>query len=171
MTGQTKQEVATTAKKGAVQHTATGRFLSPFEEMEQIFDNLVPRGWLRPARWEWPEWGNLGAPFEGRTPKVDVIERDEDILVRAELPGVDKKDLDISVTDNTLTIKASTRTEEEKEEGEYHRHEIVTGSFSRSILLPAEVDGDKAKASFKDGLLELTIPRVAKAKRRKIEVA
>ncbi len=136
-----------------------------------MFESLVPRGWLRPARWEWPEWSELSAPFEGRAPKVNVVERDEDILVKAELPGVDKKDLDVSVTDNTLTIKASTREETEEEEGEYHRQEIVTGSFARSILLPAEVDGDKAKASFKDGLLELTIPKVKKAKRRKIDVA
>ncbi len=165
-----KQEVATTRKEGAVQRTAT-RVLTPFEEMERLLDSFFPRGWLRPARWEWPEWSELAAPFEGRIPKVDVVERDDDILVKAELPGVDKKDLDISVTDNTLTIKATTREETEKEEGEYHRREIVSGTFARSIVLPAEVDGDKAKATFKDGLLELTIPKVTKARRRKIEVS
>ncbi len=169
MNDQTK-EVATSKKEGTVQRAPT-RVLTPFEEMERMFENFFPRGWLRPTRWEWPEWSELAAPFEGRIPKVDVVERDEDILVKAELPGVDKKDLDVSVTDNTLTIKATTREETEKEEGEYHRHEIVSGSFARSILLPAEVDGDKAKATFKDGLLELTIPKVAKAKRRKIEVS
>ncbi len=170
MTEQTKQ-VVTTAKKGSVPRTAPNYVLTPFEEMERMFESLVPRGWLRPTRWEWPEWSELTAPFEGRTPKVNIVERDEDILVKAELPGVDKKDLDISVTDNTLTIKATTHEETEKEEGEYYRQEIVTGSFARSILLPAEVDGDKAKASFRDGLLELTIPKVKKARRRKIDVA
>ena len=171
MAEQTKQEVATTGKEGAVHRAPPSRILSPFEEMERMFETLMPRGWLRPARWEWPEWSELAAPFEGRVPKVNVVERDEDILVKAELPGVEKKDLDVSVTDNTLTIKASTREETEKEEGEYHRQEIVSGSFARSVLLPAEVDGDKAKATFKDGLLELTIPKVTRAKRRKIEVS
>ncbi len=169
MTEQAK-EVATTRKKGAVQRAPT-RVATPFDEMERLFESFLPRGWLRPARWEWPEWSELAAPFEGRAPKVDVVERDEDILVKAELPGVDKKDLDVSVTDNTLTIRATTREETEKEEGEYHRREIVSGAFARSILLPAEVDGDQARASFKDGLLEITIPKVTKARRRRIEVS
>ncbi len=166
----TEQSREVARKEGAVQR-APARLLSPFEEMERMFESIFPRGWLRPARWDWPEWSELAAPFGGRAPKVDVVERDEEILVKAELPGVDKKDLDVSVTDNTLTIKATTREESEKEEGEYHRREIVTGSFARSILLPAEVDGNKARATFRDGLLELSIPKVAKARRRRIEVS
>ena len=160
-------------KEGEVQR-ATGsvsaRSLSPFEEMDRLFESLFPRSWLRPMRWEWPSMGELAAPFEGRVPKVDIIDRDEDILVRAELPGVDKKDLDISITDNTVTIHATTSREQEQEEGEYYRREITRGSYSRTLALPAEVDAEGAKASFKDGILELTVPKVAKAKRRRIEV-
>lgn len=157
-------------KEGEVQRAAPARSLSPFEEMDRLFESVFPRSWLRPLRWEWPALGELATPFEGRLPKVDVVDRDNDILVRAELPGVDKKDLDISITDNTVTIHAVTSRESEEEQGEYYRREISRGSFSRTLALPAEVDADGAKASFKDGILELTVPKVAKAKRRRIEV-
>ncbi len=157
-------------REGEVQRISRPRTLSPFEEMDRLFESVFPRGWLRPMRWEWPSLGELAAPFEGRLPKVDVVDRDNDILVRAELPGVDKKDVDISITDNTVTIHATTRRESTEEEGEYYRREISTGAFSRTLALPAEVDADGAKASFKDGILELTVPKVAKAKRRRIEV-
>ena len=138
-------------------------------EMERMFDRFGG-GWMRPLRWERPSWRDMTAPFEGKSPSVDVIERDEEVLVRAELPGVDKSDLDVSMTDNTVTIKGSTRTEEKEEKGDYLRREVSTGSYSRTVTLPAEVDGDKANASFKDGLLELTLPKQKKAKRRNIKV-
>ncbi len=174
MTEEARKNVATISKEGKageVQRAAPSRTLSPFEEMDRLFESFLPRGWLRPMRWEWPSMGELAAPFEGRLPKVDVVDRDSDILVRAELPGVDKKDLDISITDNTVTIHATTSHEsEEEKEGEYYRREITRGTFSRTVALPAEVDADAAKASFKDGILELTVPKVEKAKRRRIEV-
>ncbi len=174
MTEQARQNVATISKEGKqgeVQRAATtSRTPSPFEEMDRLFESFFPRSWLRPMRWEWPAMGELTAPFEGRLPKVDVVDRDSDILVRAELPGVDKKDLDISITDNTVTIHATTSSEREEEKGEYYRREISRGTFSRTVALPAEVNADGAKASFKDGILELTVPKVEKAKRRRIEV-
>ncbi|MFQ5487930.1 MAG: Hsp20/alpha crystallin family protein [Gammaproteobacteria bacterium] len=173
MAEESRKNVATISKEGKegqVQRTAASRAPSPFEEMDRLFESFFPRNWLRPMRWEWPAAGELAAPFEGRLPKVDVVDRDSDILVRAELPGVDKKDLDISITDNTVTIHATTSREAEEEKGEYYRREITRGSFSRTVALPAEVDADAAKASFKDGILELTVPKVEKAKRRRIEV-
>ncbi len=117
-----------------------------------------------------PSWSNLAAPFEGKIPNVDVIERDEEVLVRAELPGVDKKDLEVSLSDNALTIKGSTKTEEKEERGDYYRREVSSGTFSRTVRLPTEVDGDKVQSSFKDGLLELTLPKVKKARRHRIKV-
>lgn len=148
--------------------SASARTVSPFEEMDRFFDSLFPRGWMRPLRWDWPAWPSM--PFEGKMPRVDVIERDDEVVVRAELPGVDKKDLDVSMTDQTVTIKGSTSQEEKEEKGEYYRCEISRGSFSRTVTLPAEVDGAKAKARFKDGVLELVAPKVEKAKRRSIKV-
>lgn len=156
--------------KGEIQRATPTRALSPFEEMDRMFENFFGRGWLRPARWEWPAWGELARPFEGRIPTVDVVDRDADVLVKAEVPGIKKDDLDISVSDNMVTIKGETRAEEEKEEGDYYRREISRGSFSRTVALPSDVDPDKAKASFKDGVLELTIPKVEKSRRRSIKV-
>ncbi len=172
MTEEARKNVTTTGEegKGGEVQRAVSRAPSPFEEMDRLFESFFSRNWLRPMRWEWPAAGELSAPFEGRLPKVDVVDRESDILVRAELPGVDKKDLDISITDNAVTIHATTSRETEEEKGEYYRREITRGSFSRTVALPAEVDADAAKASFKDGILELTVPKVEKAKRRRIEV-
>ena len=89
--------------------------------------------------------------YEAKIPAVDVIDRPDHILVRAEVPGVKKEDLDVSVSDNLVTIRATTKYEEEKEEGEYYRCEMRHGEFSRSITLPAAVDSAEGRASFKDG--------------------
>lgn len=141
------------------------RNLSPFEEMDRWMDAMT-RGFFRPMRWEWPSWPESTLP----APKVDVVDRDNEILVRAEIPGVKKEDLEVSMTDNTVTIKGSTSHEEKEEKGDYYRHEISKGSFTRTVALPGDVDSDKCKTSFKDGVLELTVPKVEKAKRRTIKV-
>ena len=91
-------------------------------------------------------------------------------LEEAELPGVSKEDLDVSVSEKTVTIKASTRREEEKEEGDYHRREISTGLYSRTLSLPAAVEGENARAEFKDGVLRLTLPKSEESKRISIQV-
>jgi HSP20 family protein len=103
-------------------------------------------------------------------PKVDVIERDDEVIVKAELPGVDKKDLDVSVTENSVTIKGTTSHEEKEEKGDYYRCEISRDAYARTVALPSYVDADKAKANFKDGVLELKLPKVEKSKRRSIEI-
>ena len=92
-------------------------------------------------------------------PRVDVIDREDELVVRAETPGIDKDDLEVSVSEGSVTIKGATRREEKEEKGEYHRCEIMRGTFSRSVALPAEVDADAAQATFKDGVLELTPPK------------
>ena len=156
--------------KKDIQKAQPARVMSPFEEMDRLFEGHFPSGWMRPFHWPRPSWGELSAPFEGKMPKVDVIERDNEIVVKAELPGVDKKDLDISVTKNTVTIQGSTSHEEKEAKGDVYRCEISRGSYSRTLTLPAEVNEEKAKAKFKDGILELTLPKVEKAKRRTIKV-
>ena len=156
--------------KQELQKAEPRRALSPFEEMDRMFDDFFSRGWMRPFRWEWPSMGEMAKPFEGKMPKVDVIERDDEVVVKAELPGVDKKDLDVSVTENSVTIKGSTSHEEKEEKGDFYRCEISRGAYARTVGLPAYVDADKAKASFKDGVLELKLPKVEKSKRRSIEI-
>lgn len=157
-------------KKGQeLQKPAPARSLSPFEEMDRMFDQFMRRGWMRPWRFDWPSFPEMTLP-EMKAPKVDVVDREGEVLVRAEVPGIDKKDLDITVGENTVTIKGSTRHEEKEEKGDYYRREITAGSFSRTVALPADVDGARAKASFKDGVLELTLPKLEKARRHSVKV-
>jgi HSP20 family protein len=171
MTEKSGKDVKVTTGKGAEIEKATpSRAMSPFEEMDRFFEDMFPRRWLRGLRREWPAWGDLATPFEGKMPRVDVIDREDEILVRAEVPGVDKKDLEVSLTDNAVTIKGSTRHEEKEEKGDFYRSEISRGSFSRTVALPGEVDGDKAKASFKDGVVEIAMPKLEASKRRSIKV-
>jgi len=156
--------------KQELQKAEPRRALSPFEEMDRMFEDFFPRSWMRPFRWEWPSLGEMAKPFEGKMPKVDVIDRDDEVVVKAELPGVEKKDLDVSVTETSVTIKGTTSHEEKEEKGDYYRCEISRGAYARTVALPSYVDADKAKASFKDGVLELTLPKVEKSKRRSIEI-
>lgn len=150
------------------QHAA--HHLTPFEEMERMFENFMGGEWSRPIPWEWPRLARMRLPLEGKLPRVDVVDRQADVPVRAELPGVGKKDLDISVSDDSVTIKGSSRQESKQEEGEYYRCEIAQGSFMRSVSLPCAVNSEAAKASFKDGMLELVLPKLEAAKRRSIKV-
>jgi len=153
---------------GEVQRAAPARWLSPFEEMERLMDEFFPRGWLR--RWDWPAFPEFGRRMELRLPKVDIIDRDAEVVVKAEIPGVDKKDLDVSVTGNTVTIKGQTSREDKEEKGDYYRCEISRGSFARTLSLPADVDATQARATFKDGMLELILPKKEEARRQSVKI-
>ena len=153
-----------------IQSTHPARALSPFEEMDRWFENVFPSGWMRPFHREWPAWGELTPHLETRLPRIDVIDRDAEVVVRAEIPGINKDDLDVSVTDDTVTIKGEIKHEEKEEKGDYYRHEISRGAFARTIALPHTVNPEGAQAGFKDGVLELTLPKVEKAKRRTIRI-
>ncbi|MGC8719420.1 MAG: Hsp20/alpha crystallin family protein [Thermodesulforhabdaceae bacterium] len=103
-------------------------------------------------------------------PAFDVSETDEHIIVKADLPGVDVKDIDISIVGNVLTVKGEKKQEKEEKNESYHRIERSYGSFSRSISLPAEVNPEAVEAVYKDGVLKLTIPKAEKSKPKKIEI-
>jgi HSP20 family protein len=139
--------------------------------MEHMFEDFFTDRWMRPFDFGHPFWRELPTPLVGRTaPRVDIINRDNEIILRAQIPGVDKKDLDVSVSDNTVTIKGHTSHEEKEERGDYYRRECSSGSFSRTLTLPSEVDGTKAKAKFNDGILELTTPKNEESKRHNIQI-
>jgi HSP20 family protein len=106
-------------------------------------------------------------------PQLDVTETDKEIKICAELPGIESKDLDINVTDDTLTISGEKRSERSSGEKGRHWTERSYGSFERTIPLPTEVDGDKAKTEFKNGVLRITLPKRkgAKARAKKINVS
>jgi HSP20 family protein len=161
--------MAEETKKQEVQKAPSARALSPFEEMDRVFDQYFRHGMMRPWRYEWPSFPELALP-EMKLPKVDVVDREAEVVIKAEVPGVEKKDLDISVGEDSVTIKGSTSKEEKEEKGDYYRREISRGSFIRTVALPATVDGTKAKASFKDGMLELTLPKTEKAKRHSVKL-
>jgi len=163
----TKNRERNREKKGQVVPRVT-RDLSPFEEMDSLFDRLFEGGFLRPFDWRWPDLAGLRR-FEERLPRVDVIDRDDEVVVRAEIPGVHKDELDVSLSDSHLTIKGETH-EEKEEKGEFYHSEIRHGSFTRTVRLPETVQDDKAKARFEDGLLEITIPKAEKAKRHSVEI-
>ena len=156
---------------GAMRTTGTPRTMTPWEDMDRWFDEFGRRGWLHPVSWEWPRFMEGMAPFEGRMPKVDLIDRETEIVVRAELPGVSKDDLEITLAEGTVTIEAHTTAEKkEEEEGKYYRREMSRGEFRRTVGLPAEVDEAKAKATFTDGILELTLPKLEKTPKRSVRV-
>jgi len=105
-------------------------------------------------------------------PKVEVYETDENIFVNAELPGVESKDVDVRVFPHEVRIRAEKRQEQEYKEDKFYRSERYYGSISRNIPLPEEIDSERATASFKNGILKLTLPKVTptdKGRRLSIE--
>jgi HSP20 family protein len=137
------------------------------QEMQRMFDTFLSRRWARPWQFEMPD---LRLPFDDVMPRIDVVDRADEVLVRADLPGVDKQDVDVSLGDGTLTIKATAHRESTDERGEYFRREITCGEICRTVALPSAVDSDGAKASFRNGTLEITLPKAEQAKRRQIAI-
>lgn len=164
-------------RSSLVKHNDTGepsnqpaRGLNVFDEMERMFDNFSSIAWAAPIRQALPSRNEFSSLFETAIPQVDVIERDGEIIIKTMLPGVEKKDLDISMTKNTVTIKGEINHEEKDEKGEYYRNEISKGSYLRTVTLPENVDEDRVKAKYKDGMLELTVPKLEISHRRNIKV-
>ena len=153
-----------TEKKGAeiltVRATPRARWMERFEE---LFSDMWP-----------PFWPTLRFPEElaFKVPPVDVYEEGGSIVVKAELPGVKKEEIEVHLTDETLTISGKKEKEEKVERKDYRRVERASGVFTRTITLPAEVELEKVTASFKDGVLEIRAPKAegAEPKGRKIEV-
>jgi HSP20 family protein len=141
--------------------TESGKALSPFQEMERGFAELLksPLSLLVPP-WIPRPWSEIAEP----SPTVDIFEEDGDVIVKAELPGMEKKDIDVKLTDNTITISGEKKKEEKVEKKDFYRMERSYGSFTRSFGLPSEVQTDKAKAQFKNGILEVRVPKTEEAK-------
>lgn len=142
--------------------------VSPFEEMERWFGDFMARPFFSPMwapRFHIPQLQSL-------SPSVDVYEEAGAVVVKAELPGIAKEDVEVHISDNVLTIAGEKKSQEKVERKDYHRVERTYGSFSRSIRLPGEVVSDQARASFENGVLEVRIPKTEAAmqKKRKIEI-
>jgi HSP20 family protein len=103
-------------------------------------------------------------------PAVDIFETENSIVLKAELPGVDPKDVEVRVEDNTLYLKGERKFEKETKEENYHRIERSYGSFARSFVLPNSMDAEKVAAEYQDGLLTLTLPKREEAKPKTIKI-
>lgn len=127
-------------------------------EMDRLWDSFFER---RPARVEEvSEW----------FPSLDVSETDTDYIVKVEVPGIDPKDINISLMNNLLTIKGEKKQEKEEKDENYHLIERSYGSFTRSIRLPSQVQSDKINATYKNGVLKITLPKTEEAKKKEIKI-
>lgn len=111
-----------------------------------------------------------GQPANRWMPRVDVFDRENDLMVRTEVPGVDPESIEITVEGGTLTIKGGRSFESEETKANYHRKEIFEGSFERTILLPEGIDPEAVTATSKDGILEISIPKKPEILPRKVNV-
>lgn len=112
-------------------------------------------------------WGNLPASF---APAMDIYEDENNVFVESSLPGIDPKDVEISVENDILTIEGRTEKKSEVDEKNYYRKEVRAGSFHRSVALPKAVKGEDAKAEYENGMLKITIPKEERAKPKTIKV-
>jgi HSP20 family protein len=127
-------------------------------EMDRLWDRFFSE---RPA---------LDMLEKGWEPTMDITETKSDLIVKAELPGIDPKEIDISLTGDTLTIKGEKQQEKEEKEENYYRIERSYGIFSRTIKLPMSVQNDKIKASYQHGVLKITLPKSEEAKQKQIKI-
>lgn len=130
------------------------------DRMNRMFDDFFHGFSLVPWADERLEW----------LPLVDLSETEDAVHVTVELPGVQAKEVDISLTEDLLTIRGEKKSEKEEKKRDYHRVERSYGLFTRTVRLPAVVDADKVEATFKDGVLTINMPKREEAKTRKVKV-
>ncbi len=137
----------------------------PFREMEEMLDPYSKSQ-------DWPYRGGRDLNTKGAdwAPRVDICETEKDFCINAEVPGIKRDDVNISVEDHVLTITGKNEHKKEDKGETYHRIERFYGSFSRSFTLPDNVDEEKIVATFKDGLLSMSIPKTEIVKPKKIEI-
>ena len=148
------------ARTGIVVHKGTDKALAqrrglanPLSAFRQEMDKLVENFF---GGFDFHPFGRRSVTF---MPQVDVADTDKEIKVSVELPGLDDKDVEVSLTKETLTIKGEKREEKEEKGKDYYRSERSFGSFTRTIPLPFEIDAEKAAASFKKGVLTVNLPK------------
>ena len=129
------------------------------DRMNRLFED-AGRGWRAEEPAATTSW----------SPAVDIYETDNEITVKAELPGLEQKDITLSLENNVLTLKGERRFEKETKQENYHRIERSYGGFSRSFAIPATVDDDKIKADYKDGVLMIALPKKELVKPKQIKI-
>ena len=137
----------------------------PFRDLQERMNRMFDESSRGTGRGE--DWG-LGGAW---APPVDIYEKDGNIVVKAELAGVDPKDVDVRIENNTLTIRGERKIDHEVKHEHYHRVERAYGAFTRSFSLPSVLDQEKIKAEFKDGVLQVTLPKHERALPKQINIA
>jgi len=141
---------------------------SPFRELEEMgrrFEDVFGRS-LLPAVLR-----HLPLEERGWAPAIEVFEKEDKYVVKAELPGMKEEDIDVSVVGDTLTIKGERKAESEVKEEDYYCCERCYGSFFRSTTLPTAVDTENIEATYESGVLEITLPKAAEVKPKKVEIS
>ena len=133
------------------------------DRLNRIFEDAF-RGSRGASEEEWALGGSWA-------PSVDIYEQDGNLVLKAELPGIDPKDVDVHVENNVLTLRGERKLDSEVKRESYHRVERSYGAFSRSFTLPNVVDTDKIKAEFKEGVLRLVLPKKEEAKPKQISIS
>ena len=138
---------------------------NPFQEFENLLERYNKSGGaMRPAT-------NSDLSFADWSPSVDIEEDAERYLIKADLPGVEREDIDVKLENGMLSIRGEKTTETETDKGgKHHRRERFHGTFARSFTLPDSIDADKVDATYKDGVLTLAIPKVEKEKPKSIDI-
>ncbi len=147
----------------AIQRRSPSRSLmtwDPFREMEEMMSDFFGS----------PSFRRISPYGQGWMPAIDMYETDDRFVIKAELPGMEKSDIDISVTDHQLTLKGERKVEEESKGENYYLSERSYGRFFRSIPLPSNADANKIEATFKDGVLEINIPKIPESQAKKVEI-
>jgi HSP20 family protein len=130
------------------------------ERMNRVFEDAAVRGWKNDEPSATTSW----------SPAVDIYETDSEIMVQAELPGVDRKDIALQLENNVLTLKGDRRFEKETNQENYHRIERSYGGFSRAFTIPTIVDEDKIRADYRDGILKIALPKKEQVKAKQIKI-
>lgn len=157
-------------KKGEKLRRDVPRTVWPFGRgMEDVFDTFFRSPLAEPFGFRRPVFRELEALDVG-LPAIDLIDREGELVVRAELPGVKKDDIDLTLTDDSLAIVVEREAKSEQKEDRFYRAELSRESMARTIYFPVEVDSNKAKAHLEDGILEIIVPKLTKAKRRTVKV-
>jgi HSP20 family protein len=133
-------------------------------------DNLVRNPWFDEGVAGWPFLNRFEEDSMVWSPRVDVRENENEIVVKADIPGMDKKDLKISVENNLLTIKGERKSEVEEKDASCYRSERLFGTFQRTFSLSSRIKSDAIRADYKDGVLTISLPKVEEVKPRQIDI-
>jgi len=145
-------------------------YITAFKNLEHKVENMFHQLWHKSFSQNQESTTTFPIMSLQGMPKIDLIDRDKELVVKAELPGIDKDDIDISISNNHLSIKAKTCHEEKEEKGDYIHKETTQSEFYRSITLPVNIQDENIKSTFKNGLLELIIPKAEDSHRKRIKI-